>query len=403
MRLGRDQERTGSPVRGLAVPGPSRRTFLQAAGFAGLAALGSSALGGCGSDPATVPPQAEAQTDELVVSNWPAYVDVRRAHGHRVHPTIEAFQRRTGVRVRYHEDVTDNARFLSGVRDELAGGKPTGRDLFMLTDWMAAKLIRLGWLEPVDHGAVPNATNLIRPLRSPAFDPERTYSLPWQSGMTGIATNRRVVDRDVRSMTELLLDPSLHGRVTVLTEMRDTMGLLLLDMGSDPADFTSDEWGRALEVLQRAVDTGQIRGFTGNEYLKALRSGDIAACVAWSGDIMQAQLEDPKITFALPAAGAMLWSDNMLIPNAAANVRNATAWMNYYYDPVVAARVAAWVQYISPVQGAREAMTRIAPDLVDNPLVFPDDEDYRRLTIFRGLTEEEETEYAAQFTAVAAA
>jgi spermidine/putrescine transport system substrate-binding protein len=328
---------------------------------------------------------------------------VRKVGGVRVHPTIQTYQRRTGVSVTYREEVTDNARFLNKVRDDLAGGRPTGRDLFVLTDWMAAKLIRLGWLEPIDRGSVPNASNLIAPLASPSFDPQRTYSLPWQSGMTGIATNRRLVERDVASMSQLLTDPALHGRVTVLTEMRDTMGLLLLDQGSDPASFTDDEWGRALDVLQRATDSGQIRAFTGNEYLRALRRGEIAACVAWSGDIMQAQLEDPKISFTLPEAGAMLWADNMLVPNGAQNTANAASWMDFYYDPDTAARVAAWVQYICPVAGAREAMTRIAPELVDNPLVFPAESDYRRLTIFRGLTEDEESRYSQEYLGVAQA
>ena len=402
MPLRREPQRVASATRASGVLGPSRRSVLQAGALAGVGLLAAGGLAGCTDEPAEQA-QTPLETDALVVSNWPAYIDSRTRNGRTLHPTVAAFERQTGLHVAYREDVTDNARFLAKVRDDLASGRPTGRDLFMLTDWMAAKLIRLGWLQQLDRASIPNAANLIAPLRSPSFDPDRTYSLPWQSGLTGIATNRHVVDADVRSMTELLTDKRLHGRVTVLTEMRDTMGLLLLEQGSDPADFDDDEWGRALEVLQRATDSGQIRAFTGNEYLPALRRGEIAACVAWSGDIMQAQLADPRITFTLPESGAMLWADNMLVPQAAVDARNAAAWMDYYYEPAVAARVTAAVHYICPVEGAREAMEHVDPALVDNKLVFPDEDDYRRLTIFRGLTEDEENEYSRQFLAVAAA
>lgn len=384
------------PVAGLSAP--TRRAFL--AGVGGLAGSGLLAACSKGGPAPTGSTGVSVETGQLTVSNWPAYIDVAKVNGVRTRPTVNAFERRTGVTVTYNEDVNDNEEFFGKIRNALAAGEPTGRDIVVLTDWMAARLIRYGWAEPIERANVPNGRNLIAPLRSPSFDEDRSLSLPWQSGLTGLATNLRAYPKPVRSVSQLLRDPDLRGRVTVLTEMRDTMGLLLLDAGADPQKFTQDQWEQALDVLQRAVDTGQILGFTGNEYLKGLRSGQIAACIGWSGDVIQAQFDDPRIRFVLPDSGAMLFADNMLIPNAAANKRNAEAWMNFYYDPQVAARVAAWVNYICPVEGAQQAMERVDPSLVENPLIFPTEADYRKLSIFRGLTEDEDSAYSQQFRAV---
>jgi spermidine/putrescine transport system substrate-binding protein len=377
--------------------GMSRRAFL--AGLSASAAAAGTGLVGCRSQPAAVEVSARV-TDRLVVSNWPAYIDTRPAHGSVVRPTVRDFEADSGLRVSYNTDVNDNQEFFDTVRDNLAAGKPTGRDVVVLTDWMAARLISLDWVERLDQTLIPNRGNLIPPLAAPSFDPTRSYSLPWQSGLTGIATNLRVRDRQVRTVTELLTDRSLRGRVTVLTEMRDTMGLILLDLGHDPTSFTSDQWSQAMGVLQDAVDRGQIKAFTGNDYLPLLSSGQVAACIGWSGDVIQAQAVDPRIAFVLPEAGAMLWADNMLVPNAAANPQGAAEWMNWYYDPTVAAQVAASVQYICPVLGAQEAMREVDPSLVDNPLIFPSADDYQKLSIFRGLSEDEQNTYDEQFARV---
>ena len=393
-----------SGVRQTGLSNLSRRTFMRGVGAGGAAAAAAGLLSACSSsgtnEPSASGNATPTPTDALIISNWPAYIDRANVDGVRVSPTLEEFQKETGATVTYNQDVNDNEEFFAKVRNALAAGEPTGRDMFVLTDWMAAKLIRLTWLQTIDKANVPNGSNLIAPLADVSFDPNRDYSLPWQSGLTGIAVNKNVYDGDVTTMTELLTNPDLKGRITVLTEMRDTMGLLLLEQGSNPADFNVDEWQQALGVLQAAVDSGQVRGFTGNDYLQGLQQGDIAACVAWSGDIIQAQYEDPNILFNIPEAGAMLWSDNMLIPNGAANKLNSEAWMNYYYDPKVAAELAAWVNYICPVQGAQEEMKKIDKSLVDNPLIFPTEEDYAGLSVFRGLTEDEETAFTEQYIAV---
>jgi spermidine/putrescine transport system substrate-binding protein len=223
--------------------------------------------------------------------------------------------------------------------------------------------------------------------------------VPWQSGLTGVAYNAALVD-EVGAFSELLTRSDLKGKVTMLSEMRDTMGFMLKVVGADPEDFTEDEWQQAIDELGTAVDDGQIRQFTGNEYVRLLGSGDIVACEAWSGDVIQIQFDNPDIKFVVPEEGLSLWSDNMLVPNLATHKANAEAWMNYYYDPKVAAELAAWVNYICPVQGAREEMEKIDPSLVDNPLIFPD-EDFLAATFnFMALSENEAKVYEQDWSDV---
>jgi spermidine/putrescine transport system substrate-binding protein len=406
----RDELPPGMPP--MVVPGRptrvSRRNFLRGVGAGGAAIAGSSLLAACGTSGKSGASASEvpdkSDTDKtLNVSNWTLYIDRIKdpATGERRYPTIEGYEKEYGVDVTYTEDVNDNESFFSKIRPQLAAGRPTGRDLFMLTDWMASKLIRLGWVEKLDYANIPNATNLIDALKSPSFDPNREYTMPWQSGQTGIGVNRNVYDGEITSVLDLLSNPDLKGRVTVLTEMRDTMGLIMLAQGADPATFGDTEWDNALAVLQEAVDSGQIRGFTGNEYGEGLAKGDIAACMAWSGDVIQLKFDDPQgIDLILPEAGSMLWSDNHLIPVGAEHKKNAELWIDWYYRPEVAAELAAWVNYICPVKGAQEAMAKIDKSLVDNPLIFPTEDDLASAHIFRGLTEDEDTRYTEQFQAL---
>jgi spermidine/putrescine transport system substrate-binding protein len=375
----------------------SRRALMRGAGGVGLAAF----LAACGSDPQSKSAgersakDLSAQEKRVDFSNWPLYIDYNDAETKR--PTLEAFQKKTGISVSYTEDINDNNEFFGKIQPQLSAGQPTGRDLVVLTDWMAARLIRLGWVQKLDKSVIPNADNIVPALESPTFDKNRDYTLPWQSGFAFIAYNEKLT-KPVRSMDELLTRPDLKGQVTCLSEMRDTMGLTMLQMGVDPSqDFTDDEFMAAVDKLQKAVDSGQIRKFTGNEYAQDLAKGNIAACVAWSGDVIQLQFSDPAIKYTIPDAGAMLWSDNMMIPNKARHKTNAEKLMNYYYEPKVAAEVAAWVNYISPVDGARAEMEKIDPDLADNQLIFPDEQTLEKGHVFRGLSEKEETTYDDAF------
>ena len=220
--------------------------------------------------------------------------------------------------------------------------------------------------------------------------------MPWQSGFTGIAYNAKFTD-EVGSMSDLLTRSDLNGRITLLTEMRDTMGFMLKVAGADPADFTETDWENALEVLKKANDDGQVRQFTGNNYVGPLSSGDIVACEAWSGDVIALSFDNPDIKFVIPEEGLSLWSDNMLVPNLADHKANAEAWMNFYYDPAVAAKLAAWVNYICPVEGAQKEMEKIDKSLVDNPLIFPTADFLESTFAFMPLTEAQSSQYELDF------
>ena len=395
------------PARLLAT---DRRRFLKMATLSGLAIGTPGLLTSCGVPPATQTPQSCPSTDlsssqkELVVSNWPLYIDedeVKR-NGRKVttFPTIDAFEKQTGIKVEYTADVNDNAEFFGIVRNQLAGCEPTGRDMFVLTDYMAARVNKLGWLQKLDRDKMPNVeANLVKNLRAPAWDKTRSYSVPWQSGLTGIAYNEALT-KEVRSFGELLTRPDLKGKVSLLSEMNDTMLFMLLLDGKDPENFTDADFTAACDRLQKSVKNGQIRAFTGNEYAQDLVKGNVVACEAWSGDVLQLQLDNPKIKFVAPEEGLSLWSDNMLVPNKAVHKANAEAWMNYYYDPKVAAELAAWVNYICPVAGAQEELAKIDKKLAENELIFPKPETLANAHDFMALDEGVERQYQKQFAAV---
>ena len=281
----------------------------------------------------------------------------------------------------------------------LAAGQDTGRDVWCSTDWMVARLIRQGYVQALDTANIPNAANLEESLKNVEFDPGRKFSLPWQSGFAGIAYNLDATGgKKIETITQLLTDPALKGKVTLLLEMRDTIGLVLCELGKDPASFTDADFDAAIAMIQKAKDAGQIKGFTGNDYTDGLTKGDIAACIAWTGDVVQLQFENEKVQYALPQAGFTLWSDNFVIPALAQHKKNAETLINYYYDPAVMAQVAAWVNYIPPVVGAKDAVAKDDPETADNPLIFPSDEVLSRAKVFRGLTAEEETKYSSAFS-----
>jgi len=348
-----------------------------------------------------------ASQPRLNVSNWPLYIDEAKVkrNGSKVtvFPTLEKFQKRSGISVAYVADVNDNASFFGIVRNQLATCEPTGRDIFILTDYMAARVKNLGWLQKLDRAKMPNVVEHLSPqLRHPSWDRHREFSVPWQSGLTGIAYNSKLV-KEVRTFDELLTRPDLKGKVSLLSEMNDTMLFMLLLEGHNPERFTPAQFDAAIERLQRSVSAGQIRAFTGNEYAQDLVKGNVLACEAWSGDVLQLQFDNPHIKFVAPEEGLSLWSDNMLVPNKATHKANAEKWMNYYYDPKVAAELAAWVNYICPVAGAQEEMTKIDPDLAENPLIFPTAELLKDAHNFMALPEGVERQYQKKFAEVTGA
>jgi len=373
----------GSPARPEWAAASGRRAFLRDATLAVLGLGMPSLFSSCGTPgarqtPETCPSDDLSTTEHrLAFSNWPQYIDETTAvvAGRRttVIPTLRDFEAATGIAVSYNTDVNDNAEFFAKVRDQLAACEPTGRDIVVLTDWVAARMAGLGWLQQLDRARMPNVeAHLLARLRSPAWDPRREYSVPWQGGLTGLAYNARYT-APVGSVEELLSRADLRGRVSLLSEMNDTLGFMLRIVGADPGSFDDDDFERAIDRLRTTVASGQIRRFTGNDFVHDLDAGNIVACAAWSGDVLAMQESNPDIRWVAPEEGMLLWADNMLVPNRATHRTNAERLMDWYYDPEVAARLAASVRFICPVQGAREAMEKVAASLVDNPLIFPDD------------------------------
>lgn len=388
---------------------PSRRTVLRGALAGGAFAVAGGALAACGTKGTngTAGPSAgplctvadlSATERKVAFSNWPAYMDEDEKNA-EVHPTLVAFRAKTGIDVSYTADINDNNEFYGKIRTQLAACQPIDRDLVVFTDWMAATFIRNGFAAKFNPDKVATfGKNLAPTLRGRQFDPNMEYAAPWQSGLTGIGVNTAVT-KEVRTVDELLTRPDLKGKVTCLTEMRDTMGFMLMSNGKDPGNFTTADFDTALEKLKAAVASGQIRRFTGNDYVQDLAKGDIAACIAWSGDVIQLGFENDKIKLVTPDEGMMLWSDNMLIPITSPHAANAMALIDYYYDPKVAAELAAFVNYVCPVAGAQEEMVKIDPDLAQNPLIFPNAEMQAKIKIFKPLTEAEEKEYTGKFQA----
>ncbi len=335
--------------------------------------------GGTTTAATTAGPTGGTLADKLTISNWPLYIDVDEET--KKYPTLEAFTREFGVVVDYIEDVNDNDQWFGKNQATLAQGKGVGRDIAVLTDWMAGRMVRLGYVQKLDRSAIPNASNLVDALAHPGWDPNREYSLPWQSGLTGIGYDPKKVGGDVTSVSQLLEDPKLKGKVAFLSEMPDTMGLMLQDDGKDPTKVSAADFDAAIERLQAGVDSGQIRQFTGNDYAPLLAKGDLWACVAWSGDMVQLIAATPTLTFRIPDPGGMIWTDNMLIPTGG-DVFTASTFMDFVYRPAVAAQIEAYVNYICPVQGAKEELAKLDPDLAANPLVFPDEATLATVKIF---------------------
>ncbi|KUN96134.1 ABC transporter substrate-binding protein [Streptomyces caeruleatus] len=381
----------------------TRRSLLRASTGGALALGGLGTLSACGI-PAAGNTQGGVSAEdhsakEKVVnfSNWTEYIDVDDSEKH--HPTLDQFRKRTGISVKYTEDINDNVEFFGKIKPQLAAGQDTGRDIIVLTDWLAARLIRLGWVQKLDASNLPHAyANLSAQFRDPDWDPGRAYSYVWQGISTVIAYNKKALDGvEVKSLSDLLDNPRLKGRVGFLSEMRDSIGMTLLDMGKDPADFTTDDFDAAVARIQKAVDKGQIRRFTGNDYTSDLTSGDFAACIAWAGDVVQLKADSPDIDFLIPDSGYITSTDNLLIPNKARHKTNAERLIDFYYEPKPAAELAAYINYVTPVDGVKAELAKIDPDAANNPLIIPDKAMAEKSHPFRSLSSKEETEFEQKF------
>ena len=375
----------------------SRRRFLSGSGLAfGAAALAPSFLAACGGGDDEGSDSGDSSTG-LYFANWPAYIDEDKP------TTVDDFIAATGIKMKYTTEYNDNNEYFAKIQPQLSTGEAIGPDIIAPTFWLAGRLIQLGWVEEIPFDKIPNAKNLTAALKNPTWDPEGKYSLPWQSGFAGIAYNIDVTGRELTTVDDLW-DPKFKGKIGLLSEMRDTLGIVGLSEGVDLATAKAGDFDSSLEIIQKQVDSGQIRQFTGNDYMDDLTLGNFAACIGWSGDIAQLQKDNPNLRFIIPDSGATLWSDAMVIPKGAKNIDAAAKWMDYVYDPVHAAKIAAFVQYVSPVDGVQDELRKMggeAAALADSPLLFPDADMQSKLSSWGVLSEDDEAALDKSFSTVA--
>ncbi len=368
--------------------GISRRAVLAGAG--GLGAVGLLAACGGGGDDA-------AAENSVRWGNWPLYLDFDEDS--KTYPTLEKFKTQTGIDAQYFEDYNDNDEFFGKVQAQLKLGEDIGYDLVTPTDWMAARWIRLGYTQKYDLANIPNHVNILDSLKSPSYDPMRESTLTWQGIMAGFGWNTEKNPKGVRTIEDLF-SPQNKGKIVVLSEMRDTIGVILLSQGVDITKVTEDQYMNAVDFMAKKIADGWIRGVKGNEYAEDLTSGDATAVIGWSGDMfILASENEGKFDFAIPESGGTISGDNLVIPSTASpgGKVNAEKLINYYYDPVVAAEVAAYVNYVCPVKGAQAEMEKIAPELAMSEYIFPTEKTSSRLNVFRSLTPDEETKWAEAF------
>ena len=324
----------------------------------GLSACGGGGGGGDGDGDVTTAKAGPVKGD-LTISNWPGYIDPGKGG------TVAEFEEETGVSLKYIEDVNDNNDFLGKLQPQLDQGESGGRSIFVVTDWMAKLMYDLGYVQEIDPDDLPTVFETMVPsLRDPSFDPGRKFSIPWQSGMTGIWVDKSKAP-EIKSVNDLF-DPKYKGKVTMLEEMRDSVALVMKGEGVDPDEASDADWEKAIARIDAAADSGQIRSFTGNNYTEDLTAGNIVAAIGWSGDA--SIIENPDAEWIMPAEGCVLWSDNMVIPVGAPNTPAALGWMEFVYEPEVAADLTEYITYISPVEGVKEL---VSPALAKDPLVFP--------------------------------
>jgi spermidine/putrescine transport system substrate-binding protein len=386
---------------GRPTPTITRREALRYAGAGAAAAfLAACSVGGREGPKTSGPPSAAPSTlppatGTLAVANWPAYIDKNQGKSQ----TLIDFRAQAGIDLVYEEAINDNEEFFgTDLREPLSAGQSTGWDIVVLTDWMIEKMIRLGYVQPLVHSGIPNfAANAGDKFKDPWFDPGNAYSIPWAAGITGIGYNRALTGRDLTSIDDLF-DPAFAGHVGMFSEMRDTYNFMLLREGKDPTQATEDDIAAATDELIRIGDTGQFRGFYGNDYLDQLGGGNLWATMAWSGDVFALSVDDPDLRFIIPAEGGNRWSDNMCIPAFAENVTNAHAFMDHVYDPEVATAITEWVWYESPVaavqqmiaEDAEESGDEVLAALAQSTTVFPDAETAANTYPYKRLSAEEE-------------
>jgi spermidine/putrescine transport system substrate-binding protein len=377
----------------------TRRAVLGGAMATGAAAL----LAACSRGKPTPAKDVSDSDKTLTWSNWTSYMDVDDKGGH---PTLDKFQNETGIKVFYQEDYDDNDNYWGKVKDQLAAGDDIGPDITCPTSWMAARWINQGYVQTFDEAELPNKVNLQPAYLGASYDPDRTMSLPYQGILAGFAFDKKAykdaTGKEAPAVLADLWDPALKGRVGVLSEMRDTVGIVLMDQGiaiGDANSLTEDAFMNAIDVVAAKVSEGQISRIKGNSYTQDLANGDTILAIGWSGDIMilNAEAGYDRFGFVLPESGGTISADCFVIPMGATHKKNAEKLMNFYYDPYNAAVLAAYVNYITPVVGAKEEAMKIDPALAENQLIFPSEEFLAQTQAFRALEDKEEQKFSKAF------
>jgi spermidine/putrescine transport system substrate-binding protein len=373
-------------VRGLTQERLSRGQFLRRAGLGAATAVGlGSVLSACGVGGTSGTTAAKTsngvgsaawwseqkQTGLLDFANWPLYIDT----DHGKHPSLMQFTKATGIKVSYEEVIQDNAPFYAKIAPTLQAGQSTGYDIIVMTNgWQLTELIDHGWLIPLDKSLLPNFAKYASPLvKSPAYDHANTYTVAWQSGFTGIGYNPKLTGREITSIHDLF-DPAFKGHVGMMSDNTELGSAGLLALGIDPVSSTEADWKKSATLLKKQRHDGLVRQYYDQSYIKALENEDTWITQAWSGDIFQANASGyPHLKFVVPTEGVMHWTDNMMIPMHAKHPVDALKWMNFYYQPKIAAEVADWVNYICPVPAAQQVIANDLqdPSVASSPLVFP--------------------------------
>jgi spermidine/putrescine transport system substrate-binding protein len=355
----------------------SRRQFIRHLAGAGLLlGPGSAFLAACGGvkgessgkKASTAVNHPKVAIADWTFSNWPLYIDKS---------VLKSFDKKYGGHVKYVEDINDNFEFFGKVRQQLSAKRPIGRDIVVLTDYMAARWVRDGFVTAIDKKNVPNAKNLVSGLQTIGYDPKRNFTLPWQSGAIGIGYDPKKTGRKLNSIKDFF-DPKFKGRVSFLSEPYDSAGMVMLMQGVDSSNAKLDQIMTAIDKIESAQKAGQIRRFTGNDYTTDLTKGNLWVAMAYSGDIAGLQADNPNLEFVYPDEGSMIFTDNMMMPAKVAHPYAAETMMNYVYDPQVAAKLAQAIYYISPVEGAEQIIQQSDPKLASNPLLFPSAEIRKR-------------------------
>jgi len=391
-------------MRALAERRISRRQALRYAGMGAGSLSLAALLAACGVEGAQTPPSPTGtmaspsplaplppKAGELDVANWPLYIDTGRQG------TVNRFREASGIDIRYEDVISDNDEFFgTDIQPQLDSDQPTDWDVIVMTDWMIAKLIRLGWLEPLHSDALPNCSaNVDEKFRDVWYDRGHAYSYPWAAGVTGIGYNKKLTGRAITSINDLL-DPAFKGKVGMFSEMRDTVNFALLVDGIDPTTATVDQVEQSTQKLYQQRDDGIVRAYYGNDYIDPLAGGDLALTMAWSGDVNFLKLDNPDLEFVVPAEGGNRWTDNMCIPLRAAHPTDAHEWMDFVYDLENATAITEYVWYESPVAGVRELIREHAADdesllaVSESTIVWPDSALLANLYPYKDLSFEEE-------------